>query len=47
MKKKKREYWSGLLFPSPGERPDPGIESGSPTWQADILPSEPPGKPQS
>ena len=25
--------------------PDPGIEPGSPTLQADALPSEPPGKP--
>ena len=36
---------SGLPFPSPGDLPDPGIESGSPTLQADSLPSEPPGKP--
>ena len=21
----RQEYWSGLLFPSPGDRPDPGI----------------------
>ena len=21
-----QEYWSGLLFPSPGDLPDPGIE---------------------
>ena len=26
----KQEYWSGLLFPSPGDLPDPGIEPGSP-----------------
>ena len=26
----RQEYWSGLLFPSPGDLPDPGIESGSP-----------------
>ena len=31
-------------FPSPGALPDPGIEPGSPTLQADALPSEPPGK---
>ena len=36
--------WSGLLFPSPGDLPDPGIKSGSPALQADALPSEPPGK---
>ena len=38
-------YWSGLLFPSPGDLPDPGIEPASPTLQADALPSEPPEKP--
>ena len=41
----RQEYWSGLPFPSPGYLPDPGIEPGSPTLQADALPSEPPGKP--
>ena len=40
----RREYWSGLLFPSPGDLPDPGIEPGYPALQADALPSEPPGK---
>ena len=25
----KKEYWSGLLFPTPGDLPDPGIELGS------------------
>ena len=37
-------YWSGLPFPSPRDLPDPGIKPGSPTWQADSLPSDPPGK---
>ena len=32
---------SRLPFPSPGDLPDPGIEPGSPTLQADALPSEP------
>ena len=41
----RQEYWSGLQFPSPGDLPDSGIEPGSPTLQADSLPSEPPGKP--
>ena len=41
----KREYWSGLPFPSPGDLPDPRIKPGSPTLQADSLPSEPPGRP--
>ena len=31
----RQEYWSGLSFPSPGDRPNPGIELGSPTLQAD------------
>ena len=40
----RQEYWSGLPFPSPGDLPNPGVEPGSPTLQADTLPSEPPGK---
>ena len=40
----RQEYWSGVPLPSPGDLPDPGIEPGSPTLQADTLPSEPPGK---
>ena len=28
--KKKKEYWSGLPFPSPGDPPDLGIEPRSP-----------------
>jgi len=38
----RQECWCGLPFPSPGELPDPGIKPGSPTWQADALPIEPP-----
>ena len=41
----RQEYWSGLPFPSPGDLPDPGVEARSPTLQADVLISEPPGKP--
>ena len=41
----RQEYWSGLPFPSPGDLPDPGFEPGSPAFQADTLPSEPPGSP--
>ena len=41
----RQEYWSGLPFPSPGDLPNPGIEPGSPVFQADALTSEPPGKP--
>ena len=40
----RQECWSGLPFPSPGDLPDPEIKPGSPTLQADALPSEPPGK---
>ena len=29
-----QEYWSGWPFPSPGDLPHPGIESGSPALQA-------------
>ena len=41
----RQEYWSELLFPSPGDLPDLGIEPPSPIVQADSLPSEPPRKP--
>ena len=43
-----QEYWSGLPFHSPGDLPDPGIESTSPVslaLQADFLPAELMGKP--
>ena len=40
----RQEYWSGLPCPPPGDLPNPGIEPGSPTLQANSLPSEPPGK---
>ena len=30
----KQEYWSGLLFPSPEDLPDPGIEPMSPAFPA-------------
>ena len=40
----RQEYWNGLPFPCPGDLPDPGIKPGSPTFQADSLPPEPPGK---
>ena len=36
----RQEYWSGLPFPSPGDLPNPGIELGSPAFQADDLPTE-------
>ena len=39
-----QEYWSGLLFPSPGDHHEPGIDTRFPALQANALPSEPPGK---
>ena len=33
----RQEYCSGLPFPSPGDLPDPGIETRSPALQADSL----------
>ena len=41
----REEYWSGLPFPSLEDLPDSGIKPGSPTLQADPLPSELAGKP--
>ena len=41
----RQKYWSGFPFPSPGDLSDPGIEPGSPTLQADSLPSQLSGKP--
>ena len=40
----RQEFWGGLPFPSPEDLPNPGTEPGSPTLEADALPSEPPGK---
>ena len=42
----RQEYWSGQLFPSPGDLPNPGIKPRSPTLQADSSPAEPQGKPE-
>ena len=42
----RKEYWSGLPFPSPGNLPDPGNEAGSPALQTDSLPTELCGKPR-
>ena len=36
----RQEDWGELPFPSPGDLPNPGIETRSPTLQADSLPSE-------
>ena len=40
----RQEYWSGLLFPSPGDLPDPGIEPASPVLAGGFFTSEPPRK---
>ena len=36
----RQECWSGLPFPSPGDLPDPGIESRSAALQADSFPTK-------
>ena len=41
----RQECWSRLPFPFPGDLPDSGIESLSPAWHVDSLPSETSGKP--
>ena len=44
----KQQYWSGLPFPTPGDRPDPGIEpttSVSPALPGGFFTTEPPGTP--
>ena len=40
----RQKYWSGLLFPSLGDLPEPGIEPRSSALQVDGLTSEPPGR---
>ena len=37
----RQEYWSGLLFPSLVDLPDPRIKPTSPAWQVDSLPLSP------
>ena len=36
----RKEYWSGLTFPSLEDLPNPGIKLGSLALQADPLPTE-------
>ena len=43
----RQEYWSGLLFPSPGDLPDPGIKPVSPALSDGFFTTELPGKPNS
>ena len=42
----RQEYWSGLLFPSPGDLPNPGMEFTSPVLAGRFFTTEPPEKPQ-
>ena len=42
----RQEYWSGMPCPPPGDLPNTGIEPMSPALQADSLPAEPLGKPE-
>ena len=46
MRFSRQGYWSGMLLPSPGDLPNPGIEPRSPVLQADSLPTELQGKTQ-
>ena len=39
----RQEYWRGLLFPSPGDLLNPGIDPRSPALQVDDLLTEPAG----
>ena len=41
----RQEYWCGLPFPSPGDLPNLGTESGSPALAGGFFTTEPPGKP--
>ena len=41
----RQKYWMGCHFLLQGILPNPGIEPGSPVFQEDSLPAEPPGKP--
>ena len=44
----RQEYWNGMPFSSPGDLPDPGIETAclmSPALAGGFFTTEPPGKP--
>ena len=45
MKFSRQEYWSRLLFPTPRDLPDPGIEPTSPAMAGRFFTTEPPRKP--
>ena len=40
----RKEYWSGLPFPPPGDLPNSGIETVSPASAGGFSTTEPPGK---
>ena len=41
----RKEYWSALPCPPPGDLPNPEMEPRSPALQVDSVLSEPPGDP--
>ena len=41
----RQEYWSGLPFPSPGNRPNSGIEPASPALPGEFFTTGSSGKP--
>ena len=42
----RKEYWSGLPFPSPRDLPNPGTQPWVLHWQEGSLPLAPPGNPR-
>ena len=42
----KEEYWSRLLFPPPGDLPNPGLNSHILHWQVDSVPMNHLGSPE-
>ena len=45
MARPRQKYWNGLLFPSPGDLPDPGVKAARPVLAGAPFTTEPPGKP--
>ena len=41
----RKEYWSGLPFPPPGDLPEPGIEPACPAFSGRFFTTVTPGKP--
>ena len=41
----RQEFWNGLLFPPPGDLPNPGIKYASPALAGEFFTTESPGKP--